>query len=1045
MPVAVTTMARSTWLVVVVMVALAAMPVTPAAADTAFDNSKNDVCPKAEWRSTSSFSAATPNSGFNPREVDYYKNTVRAKLYGPIIILVVTIALFFYFIIWRVMKFCCQCCCGCCCWNCCAPDSRPGRLLKGRGMLIMRILVFAMSIGILIVAAYGMTKVAPDFVPKAFSLVDAIRAFLVAIFKAGDAIVADVNAVRPILDTVQSILTTDVNPAGINASIACLSPWLVGLVDPATIQTELQSIDTTILGTLTPTITSLSSNIPALVGTVIVALQPAAVNLDGAIFTNYKADAQTFIDAVNAANGYPAPATKQPTSGPVNSALQQLQTAAYTTKIQNFQAAARVFYTYQSDPTIPNTIANLQTLQSTSASLGTILPALSAQLQSIVSGYQTARPCMVSLIDQIQHINATVIALPASMQTSVDQLDSTMASLDTFLLGGTFDPLALASEIDLVTSSLVLPPSVSTTLSNLTAFQQKLSNLPNMNNFADSLDSIKNASTSAYTALDAFVASRTDYQNGGTQLQYDDMSQKARDARDALIPITLPTAEDSNINAASSAASSINTGLTGLPSQADLLSQMGTIQGSIATLPVLATYVTGLNGPTSAYAALPSPKDGVLSSASQTIMDLNNNVGNAISTTRQTVQDNVQKVQDKLWSTSNSTVGKIDTNEAKYKPKVESYDKKRQAGEYAYFAVVIFVVLVLCVTVLVHCQWLATSFTFLLLLLMLIYTLIGLVFCAIAVVGHDGCVNLEAQVIVQLQDQFKDDPSKLAKALPLAQYYLYGTGGNFTSVAKQALNVDFDNMLAKVNSTRDDAISKITGSYNVRPKLQAVIDSLIMLSVTVQGHIGNVMTLVSYDSIHPIYIQAKTLVCCDAIDMLGNLWMCMFATAVLATILILTMFTYIRTLDRLPDKACCGCTTRSYKEWEKPLTRREKRELDEAAAKGKGRGANGKGAMDFTMAAPDTPTAMHLLSPFEDSGGSGYIHTEMVPQGFSTDVIPMDASQRMDSVGGVKPSEGSSGSLLSPGLFKKGGGKKKAPKTEADAKKNYMQHVMRMT
>ena len=58
-------------------------------------------------------------------------------------------------------------------------------------------------------------------------------------------------------------------------------------------------------------------------------------------------------------------------------------------------------------------------------------------------------------------------------------------------------------------------------------------------------------------------------------------------------------------------------------------------------------------------------------------------------------------------------------------------------GEYVYFAVVVFIALMLILVVLLNWQWGAPFFTFLLLIAMLIYGIIGTVFLLLAVVGHD--------------------------------------------------------------------------------------------------------------------------------------------------------------------------------------------------------------------------------------------------------------------------------------------------------------------
>ena len=58
-------------------------------------------------------------------------------------------------------------------------------------------------------------------------------------------------------------------------------------------------------------------------------------------------------------------------------------------------------------------------------------------------------------------------------------------------------------------------------------------------------------------------------------------------------------------------------------------------------------------------------------------------------------------------------------------------------GEYVYFAVVIFIAVMLILVVAINYQFGASFFVFLLLVAMLIYCIISTVFLLLAVVGHD--------------------------------------------------------------------------------------------------------------------------------------------------------------------------------------------------------------------------------------------------------------------------------------------------------------------
>ena len=67
--------------------------------------------------------------------------------------------------------------------------------------------------------------------------------------------------------------------------------------------------------------------------------------------------------------------------------------------------------------------------------------------------------------------------------------------------------------------------------------------------------------------------------------------------------------------------------------------------------------------------------------------------------------------------------------------------------------------------------------------------------------------------------------------------------------------------------------------------------------------ITTAMDLVDYAAIHPIYLQAKSFICCDTVSsMFGDLWLSVFAASVMSIVLIMSMFAYIKRLDELPSR-----------------------------------------------------------------------------------------------------------------------------------------------
>ncbi len=95
----------------------------------------------------------------------------------------------------------------------------------------------------------------------------------------------------------------------------------------------------------------------------------------------------------------------------------------------------------------------------------------------------------------------------------------------------------------------------------------------------------------------------------------------------------------------------------------------------------------------------------------------------------------------------------------------------------------------------------------------------------------------------------------------------------------------------------------VTGQYTLRYKLQAVVDGILGLAGNVTSEINTAMDLVDYAGIHPLYLQAKSFICCDAVsNMFGDLWLSMFVAGVMSLVLIMSMFAYIKRLDELPAR-----------------------------------------------------------------------------------------------------------------------------------------------
>ena len=73
----------------------------------------------------------------------------------------------------------------------------------------------------------------------------------------------------------------------------------------------------------------------------------------------------------------------------------------------------------------------------------------------------------------------------------------------------------------------------------------------------------------------------------------------------------------------------------------------------------------------------------------------------------------------------------------------------RQAVEYVYFTLAIVACLGLVFAVLTHCQFAASFFTALLLILIVLFTLVAIILYATASIGNDGCAALDFKIALR--------------------------------------------------------------------------------------------------------------------------------------------------------------------------------------------------------------------------------------------------------------------------------------------------------
>ncbi|KAL3153203.1 hypothetical protein ABBQ38_011953 [Trebouxia sp. C0009 RCD-2024] len=393
-------------------------------------------------------------------------------------------------------------------------------------------------------------------------------------------------------------------------------------------------------------------------------------------------------------------------------------------------------------------------------------------------------------------------------------------------------------------------------------------------------------------------------------------------------------------------------------------------------------------------------------------------------------------------------------------------------GEYVYFSILMFLALLTILIVWINFQWGASFFTFLIIIAMLIYSIIGTVLLLLAVVGHDECGNAETQIFA-LINRFNVDTGSF-NATVLAGYYLNAQGGTLNAIVHSATGVNFAAMESTINQTITN--TDITGTYTLRYKMLDQVNAMYGLQQLLIADVEAVQRQVQFEQVHPLYLSTKELACCDVVDVVGNLWLAMFMAGWFAAALTIAMMCYIRRLDELPKKRCCGCALRSYKEFLDPedkklLGIKNKGKYMPAGSEGSIPGTPGSSRINALKMKSNSSMAGGLITGVSGMSATSFDLTQPIKAGednFKSDQTPRGAltprsssyvapesaraerstdSQNRASLLGSPPAplnvEASGGSLLSSGANKKGAPKKSfTSKTEVN--KDAMKKAMRM-
>ncbi|CAL5222903.1 g5332, partial [Coccomyxa viridis] len=934
------------------------------AQNSADGSSSNAVCTKAGWKSVPFFGAAVSSSEFQPQDLSvsspYYRGPVERRAIPTGILVALSLVLLISFVLWRVLRCLCICCCRCCCVK---PAPYPEEILGTTRQAIIKAIIVLLSLGVCACCAYGMSQIDPQLVSKGLSVINNLKDYMQTVLDTADSIVNGVDGVDALLDQVETVLNVDVNVTDISNGITCIAPFVQDL-QPSTCLSYLLDVQHQIGDIIEPSLSFLSDNFTALVATEAPALTTGAatIALAPSFLSSYTTQTDDF---TTAAGNLPASGSNPGATDPSVTTLGSALTAfglpldggatSNTGQLASYISAFSGIYSAKAADlsTLAGIQDSLNAITAAGTDLSTTLPLLSAYLVQASTNYTDARPCLISLLARLQHINATVIVLPSSLESAAAELQSVEGTLDAVLLNGITNAAGLASQINAATSSISTTPFPPATLTALSGSQTQLNSITDpdasggVNQYFGQLQTL---TSSASSNMDNCNTAYGTYQGSGATGDYDTLVSTCQTASSSMIPVQTLLGNAGGASSVASGISALSTALASLPSQATVTSSLNSVNSSLSAVPDLTSYIASLTPAVTAYAAL-GPT--VITDMQTQITSINSTITSSIADARSEVANNLGPVQSEINTLHNQTIDRVTGYQNQYQPTVAHYDKIRQIVEYVYFALAMAVCLILAIAALTNCPFLAGFFTLVLLVLTLIYSIVAAVLFLIASIGNDACTNMESYIISEIPSLAGNDASMQSKVTALAGYYFNDQGGPVNAIVQTVAGVNLTGVFAQVNSTRDQAIASLTGSYTLQPKMKAIVDGFVDLSNVAVANITAAEGLASYDNIHPFYIQVKTYVCCSGVNMLGNLWAAMFSTCALSIVLLLFMFIYIRDLDRLPPKGCCGCSRRSAAEFNdsrKPSAR----DLDMAERLGSGTTPTGPAGLveDSTRGAP---------------------------------------------------------------------------------------------
>ena len=301
----------------------------------------------------------------------------------------------------------------------------------------------------------------------------------------------------------------------------------------------------------------------------------------------------------------------------------------------------------------------------------------------------------------------------------------------------------------------------------------------------------------------------------------------------------------------------------------ELVKRMDAYDAAIATLP---------DPPSSAFDSVTMYLRSAIDGVSSTLSSIQNELASIV----QTSQDGITQAQTEIVDTAYEYIDK-------YEPQAQTYNTLRAAIMYVLFSLcILFSLLILFAGILTWPAFHSLSIFLFLCLIVVNYALVVAHTVGIKV-GSDTCANLEPYILEQVND---------AGAQQILQYYFNGGQGDVRDVVDTSLGIDVDNIIQTINNAKADVLAEIQG-VSLSVPLERQVNESLGLADDIISDINAAVSLVEYDQAYPEYLQVRGFVCCDAIDVVGDLWLAMVLTGGFAFLLTLVACVLVHKFDAL--------------------------------------------------------------------------------------------------------------------------------------------------